>query len=103
MTEHDSPIALFDELFWFTVLNVENISDLSKRPTLLTQECNGQDVVVYAGEMQHPDTMATNKIAWFSIDKVLHYASFCHDFGPLNICMLHRFCKPKYYGRVDFT
>lgn len=30
---------------------------------------------------------------YFSIDEYLVYESFFNDFGPLNICMLYRYCQ----------
>lgn len=35
----------------------------------------------------------TNTIHYFSIDDELVYESFFNDFGPLNICMLYRYCQ----------
>lgn len=35
----------------------------------------------------------TNAIHYFSIDDELVYESFFNDFGPLNICMLYRYCQ----------
>lgn len=37
--------------------------------------------------------MNTNAIHYFSIDDELVYESFFNDFGPLNICMLYRYCQ----------
>lgn len=35
----------------------------------------------------------THAIHYFSIDDELVYESFFDDFGPLNLCMLYRYCQ----------
>ena len=35
----------------------------------------------------------TNLIHYFCIDDELVYESFFNDFGPLNLCMLYRYCQ----------
>lgn len=46
--------------------------------------------------------MSTNYVHYFTIDDDLVYESFFNDFGPLNICMLYRYCQ-KLYRKLSTT